>query len=316
MIKPLRASASTNGITSDRRASASAANRTIAPCAKLNTPEALKISTNPSATSEYRTPVRRPPISVSRTGPNTSASMRHAEVSVDDGLIALHFPRGAVRDLDPMVQHHDTVGQVHHHAHVMLDQRNRRAVMVVHVDDEARHVLLLFQVHPGHRLVEQEKIGFHGQRAAELDALLQAIRQLANRNLTDMRNLQEVDDVLGPAAVLDFFRQRRPVAHELPQEAAVHFQGAAGHDVVQRRHAFEQGDVLERARDPAARSLEWAHLCAGQPLEGDAALLRLVKAVDDVEHRGLAGAVRTDDGTNLAGADVERDVAQRLYPTE
>ena len=40
------------GSHSARRASASAANNTIAPCAKLNTPEALKISTKPSATSE------------------------------------------------------------------------------------------------------------------------------------------------------------------------------------------------------------------------------------------------------------------------
>ena len=49
------AAASTNaihsGIRSDRRATASAANSTIAPCAKLNTPDALKISTKPSATS-------------------------------------------------------------------------------------------------------------------------------------------------------------------------------------------------------------------------------------------------------------------------
>ena len=41
-----------SGICSARRATASAANSTIAPCAKLNTPEALKISTKPSATSE------------------------------------------------------------------------------------------------------------------------------------------------------------------------------------------------------------------------------------------------------------------------
>ena len=40
------------GIHSAKRAIASAANSTIAPCAKLNTPEALKISTKPSATSE------------------------------------------------------------------------------------------------------------------------------------------------------------------------------------------------------------------------------------------------------------------------
>ena len=36
----------------ERRTSASAAVSTIAPCAKLNTPDALKISTKPSATSE------------------------------------------------------------------------------------------------------------------------------------------------------------------------------------------------------------------------------------------------------------------------
>ena len=37
---------------SKSRTNVSAANRTIAPCAKLKTPEALKISTNQSATNE------------------------------------------------------------------------------------------------------------------------------------------------------------------------------------------------------------------------------------------------------------------------
>jgi len=57
------------GIHIAKRAIVSAANSTIAPCAKLNTPEALKMSTKPSATSEYSIPVMRPPISVSRKGP-------------------------------------------------------------------------------------------------------------------------------------------------------------------------------------------------------------------------------------------------------
>ena len=37
---------------SSERTSARPASSTIAPCAKLNTPDALKISTKPSATSE------------------------------------------------------------------------------------------------------------------------------------------------------------------------------------------------------------------------------------------------------------------------
>ena len=51
MIATLKASATTNGSASERRANDRAANSTMAPCAKLNTPEALKISTKPSATS-------------------------------------------------------------------------------------------------------------------------------------------------------------------------------------------------------------------------------------------------------------------------
>ena len=43
----------------------SAANSTMTPWAKLNTPEALKIRTKPSATSEYITPVRTPPTTTS-----------------------------------------------------------------------------------------------------------------------------------------------------------------------------------------------------------------------------------------------------------
>ena len=57
------------GIHSEKRAMARAENSTIAPCAKLNTPEALKISTKPMAISAYSVPTMRPPNSVSRKNP-------------------------------------------------------------------------------------------------------------------------------------------------------------------------------------------------------------------------------------------------------
>ena len=52
MMATVTASATISGIFSMRRTSESAANSTIAPCAKLKTPEALKMSTRPIATSE------------------------------------------------------------------------------------------------------------------------------------------------------------------------------------------------------------------------------------------------------------------------
>src|SRR6185369_10938667 len=155
------------------------------------------MSTKPSATSEYMTPARMPPITTSpkKSGPvrisiqgetsslyaNSMApprrSVRFAEIGLDHVGIAPDVVGLAVGDLAAVVEHDDAVGDVHHHAHVVLDERDRGAELVVHVEDEARHVLLLLDVHAGHRLVEQQEIGLHRQRAAELDALLEAVRQ-------------------------------------------------------------------------------------------------------------------------------------------
>src|SRR4051812_4487950 len=138
-----------SGIHSAKRAMASAANSTIAPCAKLKTPEALKISTKPSATSAYSMPTIRPPNSVSRKNPMVRVLMRGAEVGLDDLGVAAHGVGRAVADLLAVVQHHHAVADVHHHAHVVLDQHHGGAELVVHVQHEAAHVLLLFQVHAG-----------------------------------------------------------------------------------------------------------------------------------------------------------------------
>jgi hypothetical protein len=89
-----------------------------------------------------------------------------------------------------------------------------------------------------------------------------------------------------------------------------------GHDVVEGAHALEQRDVLEGAGDALPRDLVGAHRFALLAAEPDLALLRVVEAVDDVEHRRLAGAVRADDGADLALMHVEGDVLQRLDAAE
>ena len=158
-----------------------------------------------------------------------------------------------------MIEDEHAIGQIHHHAHVVLDQRDRGAVMRVHVEDEATHILLLLEVHPGHRLIEQEQVRLHGERAAELHPLLQAVRQFADLDLADMLDLEKVDDLLDAMALFDLFRERRPDPYELPEEAAAHLQGPPGHDVVERGHALEQRHVLKSTRNAAQRCLVRPH---------------------------------------------------------
>ena len=56
---------------------------------------------------------------------------------------------------------------------------------------------------PADRLVEQQQLRLHGQRAAELDALLHAVGQQADRQPAPRLQLEEVDDVLDPRPVRD-----------------------------------------------------------------------------------------------------------------
>ena len=96
----------------------------------------------------------------------------------------------------------------------------------------------------------------------------------------------------------------------------LHPQVAPGHDVVEHAHALEQRQALEGARDAHLGDLARVHVREGPAAQADRALLRLVDAVDAVEHRALAGAVRADDRADLVLADVEADVGERLDAAE
>src|SRR5437899_1401248 len=200
------------------------------------------MSTNPSATSEYISPAKMPPIStstrnagapaMSRNGATTIASRRSitcdTEVGVEDRLIASDLARRAVGDLSAVVEHHHAIGDVHDHAHVVLDEGDRRAELLVDVEDEAAHVFLLLDVHAGHRLVEQQEPGLGGQRPRELDALLQPVRQPAGRRLADGLDLAEVDDPFDEGPVLELLAPGRSPVERLEQEAAAHLQKTPG----------------------------------------------------------------------------------------
>src|ERR1700723_2444307 len=137
-----------------------AAHNTIEPCAKLKTPDALKTSTKPIATSEYITPASRPPTRVSKKKFMMS-SMHRAEISGDDVRIVAHLFRRAVADLAAVVEHHDVMRQSHHDADIVLDQDDGGFQRAVGVQDEAAHLALLVLVHSGHRLRQPP-----GRRAA------------------------------------------------------------------------------------------------------------------------------------------------------
>ena len=201
--------------------------------------------------------------------------------------------------LDPAAVHHrDAVGH-----------RERLLLVVGHVDERDPDRLLdplqldleglaHLQVERSERLVEQEHLRAHHERAGERDALLLAARELPRPSRSDVAEVHELEHLLRP---------RTPIpARDPPLLQAVR-------DVVEHREVREERVRLEdrvdgppvgrQARDVAAVD---QHDAGVRPLE----------AGDQPEGRRLAAAGRPEQRQELAFDDgqVERvdggDVAE------
>ena len=80
--------------------------------------------------------------------------------------------------------------------------------------------------------------------------------------------------------------------------------------------AIEQRNVLEGATETEVRDLMARRGEDRTVLEEDIALIGDVEAGQAIEERRLAGAVRTDQASDLAGLNVEGDPVERNYTTE
>src|SRR4030095_11153951 len=215
-----------------------------------------------------------------------------------------------------MVEHDHMARYFHHDAHVVLYQYDGGSPLLIDVQDEPRHVLLFLHVHPRRRLVQQQHPGLPRERPGKLHAPLQSVRKPAHEHLADRLDLEEIDDLLDLFAVADFLLLGVSPIQGSGQEIALHPPRASGHDVVERGHALEQRDVLERARKTQARDGMRGEMGPVLAFEHDHTAARTIEAADDVQHRALTRAVRTDNRGDTSTRDVETDAGQSVYASE
>src|SRR6185369_3554112 len=88
------------------------------------------------------------------------------------------------------------------------------------------------------------------------------------------------------------------------------------HDIVRDRHAQERAHDLEGAAD--AGLAELMRLAAGHlaSVEENLARTRPKESIQQVEQRGLAGPVGTDDPKDLVSPQLEADILDGFQSTE
>ena len=156
--------------------------------------------------------------------------------------------------------------------------------------------------HAGHGFVEQQQFGVLHQQHADLQPLLLAVAQVAG----------EAPDTLCQMNRHQYFSQ--PVALfgvELEEHGRLHALVGFQREFQVFKHGelFKHRWLLKFSTDTQLRNVGFfVAQQINRAAKENRAFVGSRLAGDDVHHRGLAGAVGTDDATQLAGRDIERQL--------
>src|SRR5271157_4813818 len=112
-----------------------------------------------------------------------------SKICPDDFRIALNLGWRALSYHGAEFQSANRVADVHDYTHVVLNEHNGVPEFFVYIEYETGHVFGLFNVHPCHRLIEEQELGFQGEGAGKLHALLQTVRKGSDNTVPDVFNL-------------------------------------------------------------------------------------------------------------------------------
>src|SRR5882672_5411638 len=219
-----------------------------------------------------------------------------AEIGLPNPIVVEKLLAGAAHDDAPVLQHIGAARDLEREGDVLLDQEDGEAALVQ--DADGMQYLLHDQRREAERgLVEHDQLGVAHQAAADGEHLLLAAGERAGELVAALAEAREHgEDVLegahGPVA--SAWKERSHL------EVLEHAQ--AGEDLPALRDLAD-AEVADRMRFQALD---------GIVLEENASAAGRLDAGDGANERGLAGAVRADDGDDLALRYLERDVGEGL----
>lgn len=183
----------------------------------------------------------------------------------------------------------------------MLDQQHR------HVGRQGRHglqqLLALAGRHAGHRLVEQQHARLAGQRDRDLEQAALAVGQLPRLLLRNVAQMELLEQLRSPLRHLGRRAQRPPPLRGQPGLLRDHERQR-----FQRRHRVEELVDLEGAHHAARHAAVRRQARDVLAFQHDAAGRRREHTRQEVDQRGLAGAVGPDQCVARAALQVQRHV--------
>ena len=172
-------------------------------------------------------------------------------------------------------------------------------------------LLRFLRSHAGQRLIEQQQLGPGRQRQGDVELALRAVRQGASG---PVENIVEADRPRqGERAVVQCRFRRAPAqAAEAGTGLRLHGQ----QQIVEHRVLAEHAGDLEAARQAVPHAPVRRQGGQFDAVQRQAASVQRQQAGDQIDQRGLARAIRTDQRMDFARLDREVDVVHGDQPAK
>jgi hypothetical protein len=135
-----------------------------------------------------------------------------------------------------------------------------------------------------------------------------AKRQVSHHRVRRLRQVHARQDCHAPRAQLCFRTTNRGAAKRQAQHRLTRILAWCDQQILHHAHRGEQQHVLPGAGDATTRPPVQSQAVDRRALQLDASRVRPHHAGDQVEQRGLAGAVRADQSEDFAGVNRQVDV--------
>jgi hypothetical protein len=166
--------------------------------------------------------------------------------------------------------------------------------------------VLVRRADPAGRLVQQDDLGAQGEGRGDVEKLLVALRQLARERVGLVGEAEERGNLERVGLDLAVAGQREEEAR-----ASAEARDDGRLKRLEHRQLGEDLDELEAPRHAEPCERDRPDAADVLALEAHAAPARLEDAGQHVDQRGLAGAVRADDGDEFALADRQAHAVER-----
>jgi hypothetical protein len=124
-------------------------------------------------------------------GPRQSRALL-AQIGRDDVGVAQNFRRRAVGDAFAEIEHRDVIGDLLHHRHVVIDDKDRQPVSF-EAREQTNEFVFLNVIETGSWFIEEQQLRAAGESAGDFHAALMSIAEAADPCSGMSRNTDEIE---------------------------------------------------------------------------------------------------------------------------